>query len=232
MGEAAHRRPRCLPTRVGPPACPRAICRLLPSPSDVLEPVGCLAPAWLLAAHVGLGSPAAQMPRGGALEEKALGLESQGGGSDGLPGARRLPAPCSRARASALCRNRPGGRPGAGHCWKRRLKGGGAPPRGTEPRAGPSPLLCGMRPTSSAPSSATAEGLRPREGPLGAFRPQQGTPATFMELKVFEGTQRRKRPSLVGSPRDPGEEGGRSHSGMGIPGVSGASVGCGRKGRR
>ena len=49
---------------VGPPACPRAICRLLPSPSDVLEPVGCLAPAQLLAAHVGLGSPAAQTPRG------------------------------------------------------------------------------------------------------------------------------------------------------------------------
>ena len=111
-----------------------------------------------------------------ALEEKALGPETNGAGGMALLGLSASLHSAPGSSASSLCRDRPGGRPGGGHCWKRRLKGGGALPQGTEPPAGPSPLLWGMRPTSSAPSSATVKGLQPCECPLGPFVHSRGHP--------------------------------------------------------
>lgn len=72
------------------------------------------------------------------------------------------------------------------------------------PRAQSPPRGQALSSVVGGPPGAPPAASQPRvsglaECPLGAFRPQgtKQSPATLMELKVFEGTQRRKRPGWV-----------------------------------
>lgn len=139
------------------------------------------------------------MPRPGG---EGTGPESQRGTRDGPAGAWRftvravLPGPARRPFVRTIL----GGRQAevtAGNGGSREAV---LHPRAQSPRRGQalSSVVCGPPGAPPAVSQPRVSGLA--ECPLGAFRPQQGTkqsPATFLELKVFEGTQRRKWPGWV-----------------------------------
>lgn len=198
MGEAAHRRLRCLPTG-GAPSLPTSH---LPAPAFSERRAGARGlPGSRMVASCTCGpwrsSPGVPRPGG-----EGTGPESQRGARDGPAGAWRftvrpvLPGPARRPFVRTIL----GGRQAevtAGNGGSREAV---LHPRAQSPRRGQvlSSVVCGPPGAPPAVSQPRVSGLA--ECPLGAFRPQQGTkqsPATFLELKVFEGTQRRKWPGWV-----------------------------------
>lgn len=139
------------------------------------------------------------MPRPGG---EGTGPESQRGTRDGPAGAWRftvravLPGPARRPFVRIIL----GGRQAEVTAGNGGSREAALHPRAQSPRRGQtlSSVACGPPGAPPAVSQPRVPGLA--ECPLGAFRPQQGTkqsPATFLELKVFEGTQRRKWPGWV-----------------------------------
>lgn len=174
VGEAAHRRPRCLPTRVGPPSHPRAICRLLPSPGRRAGARGCLAPALVASCTCG--------PWKSSTNAGVKPWRRKGAGPGRRPRGREAMAafpggtapPCTVLRTNRPLSEPSWGRPGAGHCWKRRLQGRRcSTPGHRAPEQGQalSSAVCGHQ---QRPQQCHSRGLRPREVPWGPFVHSRG----------------------------------------------------------